>query len=266
MHPIERLRFVARSEGAPADLLVSEAAMALGAFRDDPAGMVAACRRIVDRQLACGPLWWLCARILCASDPMAEARAAVDEMEADPTDRRLAAALPDDATVVVVGVPEVTLAALARRGDVRPLVVDVDGAADAVVRHLERLDVGAEAVAARSVAVAVDRADLVVIEASAAGPTAALVPSGARAAAAVAARSEVPVWLALGAGRLLPERMWDALVSRWSASVDPFDAAEEELDTTAVDRIAGPDGPVPTVEALRAVDCPVAPELFRLAG
>ena len=125
MHPIERLRFVARSQGAPAELLVEEAAIALGAFRDDPAGMVAACRRIIDRQLACGPLWWLCARILCGTDPMAEARAAVTDMEADPTARCLAAALPDDATVVVVGVPEVTLAALARRGDVRPLIVDV---------------------------------------------------------------------------------------------------------------------------------------------
>jgi len=266
VHPIERLRFVARSQGAPAELLVEEAAVALGAFRDDPAGMVAACRRIIDRQLACGPLWWLCARILCGTDPMAEARAAVTDMEADPTARCLAAALPDDATLVVVGVPELTLAALARRGDVHPLVVDVDGAADEVVRHLERLDVGAEAVPARSVAVAVDRADLVVIEASAAGPAAALVPSGARAAAAVAARSEVPVWLALGVGRLLPERMWDALVSRWAASVDPFDAAEEELELRHVDRVAGPEGPVLPDEAVTAVDCPVAPELFRLAG
>ena len=84
-------------------VLLEEAAIALGAFRDDPAGMVAACRRIIDRQLACGPLWWLCARILCGTDPMAEARAAVTDMEADPTARCLAAALPDDATVVVVG-------------------------------------------------------------------------------------------------------------------------------------------------------------------
>lgn len=266
MHPIERLRFVARSQGAPADLLVEEAAGALGAFRDDPAGMVAACRRIIDRQLTCGPLWWLCARILCAPDPMVEARAAVADLEADPTARLLASALPDDATVVVFGVPELTLGALVRRGDVRPLVVDVEGAADDVVGYLERVDVRAEAVPARSVAVAVDRADLVVVEASAAGPGAALVPSGARAGASVAARAGTPVWLALGTGRLLPERMWDALVSRWSASVDPFDAAEEELDLDHVERISGPDGPVEPAEAVRRIDCPVAPELFRLAG
>lgn len=266
MHPIERLRFVARSQGAPADLLVEEAAGALGAFRDDPAGMVAACRRIIDRQLTCGPLWWLCARILCAPEPMAEARAAVADLEADPTSRRLAAALPDDATVVVFGVPELTLAALARRGDVRPLVVDVDGMADDVVRYLERVDVVAEAVPARSVAVAVDRADLVVVEASAAGPATVLAPSGARAGAAVAGRAGTPVWLTVGTGRLLPERMWDALMSRWSASVGPFDAAEEELALDHVDRVACPDGPVEPSEAVRRIDCPVAPELFRLAG
>ena len=266
MHPIERLRFVARSQGAPADLLVEEAAIALGAFRDDPAGMVAACRRIIDRQLTCGPLWWLCARILCAPDPMLEAHCAVEEMKADTTARRLAAALPDDATVVIHGVPEVTLAALARRGDVTPLVVDVDWMSDDVVRHLERVDVLGETVPARSASVAVDRADLVVVEAMAAGPSAALVPAGARAAAAVALRSGVPVWLTVGTGRLMPERMWDALVGRWSASIDPFDAPEEELLLDLVTQVVGPDGPSEVADALHRTDCPVAPELLRLAG
>lgn len=55
-------------------------------------------------------------------------------------------------------------------------------------------------------------------------------------------------------------------MSRWSASVDPFDAAEEELDLDHVERISGPDGPVEPAEAVRRIDCPVAPELFRLAG
>ena len=57
---------MARSQGAPPEMLVREASVALGAFRHDPAGMVAACRRIIDRQLTCAPLWWLCARMLCA--------------------------------------------------------------------------------------------------------------------------------------------------------------------------------------------------------
>ncbi len=266
MHPIERLRYVAQSQGAPAEVLVDESAMALGAFRDDPAGLVAACRRIIDRQLTCGPLWWLCARILCAADPMVEARSAAAEISADRTSRQLASALDDDVTVVALGVPELTLAALARRGDVTPLVVDVDGAAHDVVRHLQHADVWAEAIPARSTAAAVDRADLVLVEAFAAGPGSVLVPAGSRAAAALARQDGTPVWLVLGVGRLMPERMWDALVARWSSSVDPYDAIEEELALDAVDLVAGPTGPVDVATALRATDCPVAPELFRLAG
>jgi len=266
MHPIERLRFVARSQGAPADLLVEEAAIALGAFRDDPAGMVAACRRIIDRQLTCGPLWWLCARILCAADPMLEAQDAVDALRSDSTARRLAAALPEDATVVIHGAPEVTLAALARRGDVTTLVVDVDGMSHDVVGLLERVDVIGEPVPARATSAAVDQADLVLVEAMAAGPTGALVPAGARAAASVASRAGVPVWLAAGVGRVMPEQMWGALASRWSASIGPFDALEEVLALDLVTWVADPDGLTEGVDALGHADCPVAPELLRLAG
>jgi hypothetical protein len=93
MHPIERLRYVARSQGVPADVLVPESAAALMAFRHDPAGMVAACRRIVDRQVDCGQLWWLCSRILCGLDVLEEARAAVEEFTSDPTPDRLAEAV-----------------------------------------------------------------------------------------------------------------------------------------------------------------------------
>ncbi len=266
VHPIERLRYVARSQGAPADLLVEESATALGAFRDDPAGMVAACRRIVDRQLTCAPLWWLCARILCAPDPMAEAHRAVEELRTDPTPRRLASALPDDGAVVVVGDPDQAFGALARRGDVTSYVVDVDGGVHDVVRHLHRADAPAVPVEARAVAAAVAEADLVLLEAFAVGPDAALVPSGSRAAAAVARTGGTPVWLVAGVGRLMPARMWEALRDRWSDGVDPFDAAEEVLDLSLVDRIAGVEGPEDAADAVRRTDCPVAPELFRLAG
>lgn len=266
VHPIERLRYVARSQGAPAELLVEESAMALGAFRDDPAGMVAACRRIIDRQLTCGPLWWLCARILCAPEPMREAHQAVEELRADPTARLLAGALPDAATVVVVGDPDQAFGALSRRGDVRSLVVDVDGGVYDVVRHLERADTVSTPVPSRAVASAVADADLVLLEAMAVGPGQALVPAGSRAAAAVAGTLDLPVWLVAGVGRMLPARMWDALRDRWSQGIDPLDAAEEVLDLDLVQRLAGVDGPVDVADGLRRTDCPVAPELFRLAG
>jgi hypothetical protein len=266
VHPIERLRYVARSQGAPADVLVQEAAIALGAFRDDPAGMVAACRRIIDRQLTCAPLWWLCARLLCAPEPMREAREAVSELEADPTARLLAEALADDLTVALVGWPDQIVGAVRRRGDVELLVVDVDGESDEAVRQLDRIDVEAVAVPARNAAVAVASADLLIVDALAVGPTAALVPAGSLAAAAAARHAEVPVWMLAGVGRLLPASMFDALTGRWGGAVDPLEAVEEVMPLDLVDRLVGVDGVVPVAEGLRRTDCPVAPELFRLAG
>lgn len=257
---------MARSQGAPAPLLVRESATALGAFRDDPAGLVAACRRIVDRQLTCAPLWWLCARILCAPDPMAEAGAAVVELQDDPTARHLSGALPTDATVVAVGWPEQAMEALTRRGDVEVLVVDSDGEARAVVHHLEQAGNDAVEVPARNLGAALEQADLLLLDALAVGPRAALVPAGSRPAAAAAARAGTPVWLSAGVGRLLPARMWEALLGRWEAAVDPLEAAEEALPLDLVDRVAGVAGVVAPAEALTRTDCPVAPELFRLVG
>lgn len=266
MHPIERLRFVARSQGAPADLLVGESATALMAFRDDPPGLVAACRRIVDRQLTCAPLWWLCARILTAPDPFAEARDAVAAVEADPTARLLARELPEGATVAVVGWPAQGLAAFRRRGDVAVLAVDVDGDGYELERELSHAGVQVDVAEARGVAAAVAGAQLVVLDALAVGPESALVPAGSAAAAAVARQLGTPVWLVGGAGRLLPARMFDALVDRWSQGVDPLGAAEEVLPLSWCDRLAGTSGVVDVAEGLQATDCPVAPELFRLAG
>src|SRR5690606_1029797 len=95
-------------------LLARETAHALSSFRDDAAGLVAACRRVVDRHPTSGPLWWLCARILCGPDPLAEAWDAVDALDQDTTATELAHGLPDDATVAVIGWPEVGAEALPR--------------------------------------------------------------------------------------------------------------------------------------------------------
>src|SRR5947209_1414480 len=107
MHPIERLRMVARAAGEGPALIAQEAAGALVAFGDEPAGLVTACRRLVDRQPTSGPIWWLAARVLCSSDPTQEAWRAVEELQDDPTSRELAAALPDGAVVTVVGLGRV---------------------------------------------------------------------------------------------------------------------------------------------------------------
>jgi hypothetical protein len=101
MHPIERLRWVARAPDGEVSLVVGEAASALASFADDHAGLVIACRRLIERRPECGPLWWLAARMLCALDPATEAYRAADDLERDPTSAVLAAILPDTALVLL---------------------------------------------------------------------------------------------------------------------------------------------------------------------
>ena len=139
MHPIERLRIVARASGEGPGLLGAEAAGALAAFGADPAGLVTACRRMVDRQPTSGPFWWLCARVLAAGDPVDEAWRSAEEMrrgphaaDADPWP------CPRPRPSAVLGWPERLGAALTRRGDVEVLVVDVLGEGSGSCGALQR--------------------------------------------------------------------------------------------------------------------------------
>jgi hypothetical protein len=262
VHPIERLRYVARASGAPQRALVQETAMALASFADDPQGLVTACRRIVSRQPSSGPLLWLAARVLTAGDPASEIWVAAGEMQADTTAAELAFALPADATVTLLGWPDEIAEALPRRGDIEVLAIDTGGEASGFVGRLWRSDVEASDVPQSGLGAAVAASDLVLLEAAAIGPSEFLAVSGSRAAAAVARHAEVPVWLVGGVGRLLPQRMWDGLRSRVEPS-EPWDVDDEVVPLDLIDRLVGPRGPEPVAEALRRIDCPVAPELFR---
>ncbi|MGA2036207.1 MAG: hypothetical protein ABSH04_01310 [Acidimicrobiales bacterium] len=104
MHPIERLRFVARTGWAGPSVLAAEAAWALAdlAEREAPA-LVPACRRLLDRQPGCGPLWWLAARVLSAGEPVSEAQRCARELENDPTPTLMLEALPPGARAVRQG-------------------------------------------------------------------------------------------------------------------------------------------------------------------
>ena len=263
MHPIERLRYVARASGADQALLVRETAHALAAFQDDPAGLVAAARRIVDRHPTSAPLWWLCARVLTAPDPYAEAWRAVDEIDDDPTGTELAYALPADASVSVIGWPEVVGDALPRRGDVDVLAIDALGEGSGLVRRLAQAGVDAVDVPTSGLGAAVLSSDVLLLEAVAAGPGGFIAVSGSLAAAAVARHGEVPVWVAAGVGRWMPARMWDALADRQATRpADPWDLDEEVVPFALVDQVCGPAGLEPSADAVRRTDCPVAPELF----
>lgn len=262
MHPIERLRYVARASGAPQSALVSETAQALASFSRDPHGLVTACRRIVSRQPTSGALVWFAARVLAAGDPSSEVWEAAGEIEADTTARELSFALPQDATVVVLGWPETAASALARRGDVEVLVVDVFGEGAALVGQLVRVDVDAVDVPLAGLGQAVAEADLVILEASAVGPTDALALTGSLAAAATARSASIPVWAVAGVGRLLPSRMWDGLLGQLDPG-DPWEREDELVPLELVDHVVGPKGPESVVDALGRTDCPVVPELFK---
>jgi hypothetical protein len=261
MHPIERLRMVARAAGEGPALLAQEAAGALAAFAGDPAGLVTACRRLVDRQPTSGPIWWLSARVLAADDPTGEAWRAAEELSDDETPSVLAKHLPDDATVCVVGRPELAEEALVRRGDLPILVVDSLGEGHGLARRLARSGNDVELVPESGLGAAAAAADLVLLEAVALGPTGFVAASGSRAAAAVARHAGSPVWVVAGAGRVLPGALWSALARRLGPA--EWDGDEELVPIDLIDIVAGPGGPVHVATALANPGCPAVPELLR---
>jgi hypothetical protein len=263
VHPMERLRYVARADGAGVASLVEAAARALAGLGDDYAGLVTGCRQMVDRHPSVGPMWWLTSRMLCGDRPRDEAWAVVEALEADPTSRELAAVLPQDAVAVVLGWPELTAAALHRRGDVRVRAVDALGEGSALAGVLAEAGVDAVEVPESGVGAAVADADLVVIEALALGPDALVAVAGSRAAAAVARHQGLPVWVVAGEGRILPDRLWRALLARLDGGGDPWDADEEVVPLSLVDAVAGPWGSLSPAEAVARTDCPIAAELSK---
>ena len=262
MHPIERLRYVARARGADAESLVRETAGALRGLGLDMSGLVVACRRIVERHPTSGPLWWLCARMLTSADPLAAGRAAVDEIEGDDTIDELAAALPDGATVVTIGWPDLVGMALARRGDVRVLVVDAAHKGSSFVQRLERLEIDCELVPTEAASIAVAAADLVLIEADALDGSDVIAATGSSLLAAAAGLHGTPVWCVAGCGRRLPTPMIRAIVDRvGQGAIDPWSRDVESLPMSLVSHVVGPHGRLPA-STVRA-ECEMAPELLR---
>ncbi|MGH9265768.1 MAG: hypothetical protein ACRD1D_13855, partial [Acidimicrobiales bacterium] len=102
---MERLRMVARAAGEDPGMVAREAAAALAGCADDPRALVMACRRLVDRQAASGPLWWLAARVVASPEPEHEAWRSAEALRDDPTPALVAASLPDDAVLTVLGWP-----------------------------------------------------------------------------------------------------------------------------------------------------------------
>lgn len=277
MHPIERLRWVARSPEGDDSLVAAEAADALASFADDPAGLVIASRRLIERRPAAGPLWWLASRVLCGLDPGLEAMDAAADLEQDRTAVALAGDLPGG-TVAIVGWPDQASSALRMRGRMagdestadRVVVVPTGpGGRGVSPRHdsswgcvdwLQGHAVDARLLHDGELAAAGRRCVLALLEATAVGPDSFVAATGSADLAAAAREASRPVWLVAGVGRILPAPLYDALLRRIEG-----DDSYEVVPLSVVDEIAGPSGPVPRAQLARP-SCPVAAELLRFSG
>lgn len=260
---MERLRYLARAGAVGHRVLVHESVPALSGLGRDSAALVLSCRRLLQHHPASGPLTWLCARVLSADDARGEAWRCATEIDGDVTAECLAGELPEPATVVLLGWPEVTAAALARRADVASLVVDAggDGEGSELAARLQGIGADAVEVAEGSMAAAVRVADLVVLEAAALGPEDFLAVSGAYAAATVARHAGVPVWLTAGVGRMLPPGLWTAMTQRLERA-HSWTAAEEIVPLDLVELVVRPTGATSGAALItEPADCPDAPEL-----
>lgn len=261
---MERLRSVARADDVGPGLLAREAAGALAGLGSDTMSLVTACRRLIGRHPAAGPVWWVASRVLCSADPVEEAWRAAGELEGDSTAAALAAALDEDATVVLVGWPEQAVEAVGRRGDIRVLLVSSAGESSGLSRRLGAAGTEVHDVSDAGLAGAVAAAEVVVLEATAVGGGRFVASPGTHAAAAVARASGTPVWLVAGAGRRLPDPLWASLAARLESSSAPaWDRVHELVPVTLCDLMVGCEGPGPVREGPEPARCPVAPELLR---
>ncbi|HEY4398754.1 MAG TPA: hypothetical protein VGO28_13885 [Acidimicrobiia bacterium] len=265
MQPFERLRYLARWSDEDDSALVSEAADCLAGFADDPAGLVVACRRLVSHHPASGALWWLCARVLTASEPADAAWEAWQLVNEDGTIDRLSRLLPfpHDEPVAVLGWPELAGAALSERPDLDVIAVRRRSGDDHRRARLARREAPVRIVS--EVEAAALEPSHVLVEAFAASPRSAVVPEGAAELLATLTATGAVAWLVAGVGRVLPQRLFTALqveLERDHSEHTPV----ELVEVTRFARVAGPRGLEAPDGLLRRVDCPVAPELLRLAS
>lgn len=223
VHPIERLRFIARVDDVPTVQAVAEAASALQATAADPMELLTACRRLIAWRPLSAPLVWLAARMIASTDPVAEAQAAARHIITDPTVTELAGALPPGRRIAAIGSGEIT---------------------------------GSMAGADPS------ECDLALVEAEAVCELGALCVHGAAAQAAQARSNGAELWLVVRAARCLPVALWTSMRDRESARA-PQIAAPEVLGLEIFERAVGPGGPCTLPQATAHPGCPSVTELFR---
>ena len=257
---MEHLRYVARAGDLSQDVLVRETASALGALASDPLELVTVCRRILDKYPVAGALWSMAARVCASSQPYRAARDFVAELRADATADHAADALPDGASMCLLGWPDLAAEGLDRRSDVTVRIIDAYGEGAGLARRLAGEGCDVTDVPLAGLAAACSTADVVLIEAAAAGPGAVIAASGSHAAASVGYTSSVQVWCVISAGRALPQQFFEAAAS--TVTDDPWECDEEIVPLGLFSHVVGPDGLAPACGWERA-DCPLAAELLR---
>jgi hypothetical protein len=227
VHPLEQLRYLARSWGSGEEFPAREAAEVLVELATgSPGTLVQACRRLIEYFPAAGQAWWLCARALCAPDPAEGLWEAASELAGDPTGRRLAEALPASGAVTVLEPSGAVRAALRRRQDVQVYKKPL-------------------------------KAQVVVVSALAAGPGAVLTGARAALAGAAAGSAGKPVWAVVARGVLLPAALWEQLLERAGPGV-----AVGVIESAELAWVVGDQGPEPPSPALARATCPPVAELL----
>jgi hypothetical protein len=258
MLPFERLRALARYAGDDTELVL-ETADCFTDFGPDPAQLITVCRRLLAHHPACGPLWWLCARVVSAPDPVAAARDAGDRLRRDRTATRLASVLPfpHDDPIAVIGWPEIAGDALVERPDLDIVVVRTPGSIGRMRARLASSELHTRTVdETEAIAAAPSH---VLVEVHAVSPTTALVAPGT--ADLLWSLAGAELWFVAGVGRLLPERLFDVARAEVERADDPV---AETLELRRAARVAGPGGLDEPDRFVQRLDCPVAPELLRL--
>ena len=263
VHPIEHLRYVARSHGADPVEIALEAADALGSVARDTSATLVAARRLVEHHPVNAQLWSVCAHAVTAMDPYSAIGDVARAISNDATATHLADALESAGSVCTVGWSGHLVDALTRGGDVLALVVDSLGEGQDALRVLSRREVECELVAPEGLAAAAEHADATVIPALAVGDSGALCPGGALAVASVAYCASRPVWLVAPAASRLPNGLFEAMVAEVRGRPDPWASGFDVVPVGIVTEVFGASGRTAANALDQIPACPHAPELLR---
>jgi len=261
VHPIERLRYVARAGGFNQTDLTREAADALASLWGEPADLVNACRRMLSHHPLAGTLWVMAAKVLISMDARTAAFDFIKELETDRTSQNIVSSLPEQATIAVVGWPDLALAEIHKRQDICVRVIDAYGEGAGLARALMQRDVRVEEVPLTGLGQACATSDVVILEASVAGPTSFVAPSGSHAAAVCGMHSEKEVWVAVGHGRSLPKNLF-SVVEHALNQENSLEADDELVALADVSHTVGPKDLRESEIPLRE-DCAEMAELMR---